>query len=81
MLLLSAGIGATPLLAMLHALVQAGSTREVWWMHGARNGAEHAFAAEVAPCSGSCPTPGATSSTVRRPPPTGWGWTTRIAVG
>jgi ferredoxin-NADP reductase/MOSC domain-containing protein YiiM/ferredoxin len=46
-LLLSAGIGATPLLAMLHALVQAGSTREIWWMHGARNSTEHAFAAEV----------------------------------
>jgi ferredoxin-NADP reductase/ferredoxin len=46
-LLLSAGIGATPLLSMLHALVQAGSTREVWWLHGARNSTEHAFAAEV----------------------------------
>jgi ferredoxin-NADP reductase/ferredoxin len=46
-LLLSAGIGATPLLSMLHALVRSGSTREVWWLHGARNGAEHVFAAEV----------------------------------
>ena len=46
-LLLSAGIGATPLVSMLHALVRSGSTREVWWLHGARNGAEHAFAAEV----------------------------------
>jgi ferredoxin-NADP reductase/ferredoxin len=46
-LLLSAGIGATPLLSMLHGLVRAGSTREVWWLHGARNGAEHVFADEV----------------------------------
>jgi ferredoxin-NADP reductase/ferredoxin len=46
-LLLSAGIGATPLVSMLHALVQAGSTREIWWLHGARNSTEHAFAAEV----------------------------------
>jgi ferredoxin-NADP reductase/MOSC domain-containing protein YiiM/ferredoxin len=46
-LLLSAGIGATPLLSMLHALVRSGSTRDVWWLHGARNGAEHVFAAEV----------------------------------
>lgn len=47
--LLSAGIGATPLLAMLHSLAVAGraSTREVWWCYGARNGREHAFAAEV----------------------------------
>jgi ferredoxin-NADP reductase/MOSC domain-containing protein YiiM len=46
-LLLSAGIGVTPVLAMLHALVHAGSSREVWWLHGARNGAEHPFAAEI----------------------------------
>ena len=46
-LLLSAGIGATPVLAMLHTLARTGSTREVWWLHGARNGREHPFAAEV----------------------------------
>ena len=45
--LLSAGIGATPVLAMLHALADERSEREVWWIHGARNGREHAFAAEV----------------------------------
>jgi MOSC domain-containing protein YiiM/ferredoxin-NADP reductase len=45
--LLSAGIGVTPVLAMLHALAAAGSTREIWWLHGTRNGREHAFAAEV----------------------------------
>ena len=46
--LLSAGIGATPVLAMLQALAAEGSLREIWWIHGARNRAEHAFAAEVA---------------------------------
>jgi len=46
-LLLSAGIGATPVLAMLHALVQADTGREVWWLHGARNSAEHVFVAEA----------------------------------
>jgi ferredoxin-NADP reductase len=46
-LLVSAGIGATPVLSMLHALVQTGSRREVWWLHGARNSAEHVFAAEA----------------------------------
>jgi ferredoxin-NADP reductase/MOSC domain-containing protein YiiM len=45
--LLSAGIGATPVLAMLHALAQQRSGRQVWWLHGARNGTEHPFAAEV----------------------------------
>jgi ferredoxin-NADP reductase/MOSC domain-containing protein YiiM/ferredoxin len=46
-LLVSAGVGATPVLAMLQALAQAHSDREVWWLHGARNGVEHSFAAEV----------------------------------
>ena len=32
--LLSAGIGATPVLAMLHALAAARSTRQVLWLHG-----------------------------------------------
>lgn len=45
--LLSAGIGATPVLAMLHALSAEASTREVWWLHGTRNGREHVFAAEA----------------------------------
>ena len=45
--LLSAGIGLTPVLAMLHALAASRSRREVWWIHGARNRAEHVFAAEV----------------------------------
>jgi ferredoxin-NADP reductase len=46
-MLLSAGIGATPVLAMLHALAASASPREVWWLHGARNGRSHCFAAEV----------------------------------
>jgi ferredoxin-NADP reductase/MOSC domain-containing protein YiiM len=44
--LLSAGIGATPVLAMLHSLSCAASRRKVWWIYGARNGAEHPFAKE-----------------------------------
>ena len=46
-LLVSAGIGATPLIAMLHVLAVDRSQREVWWIHGAHNGSEHPFAAEV----------------------------------
>lgn len=45
--LLSAGIGATPVLAMLHALAAAGSTRQILWLHAARDGQHHPFAAEV----------------------------------
>jgi len=45
--LLSAGIGATPVLAMLHALAAAFSTRQILWLHGARDRQHHPFAAEV----------------------------------
>jgi ferredoxin-NADP reductase/MOSC domain-containing protein YiiM len=45
--LLSAGIGATPVLAMLHALADAHSTRPVLWLHAARDRNHHPFAAEV----------------------------------
>jgi ferredoxin-NADP reductase/MOSC domain-containing protein YiiM len=45
--LLSAGIGATPVLAMLHALASARSTRQVLWLHAARDRQHHPFAAEV----------------------------------
>lgn len=44
---LSAGIGATPVLAMLLALAAAKSPRQVWWLHGARDRGEHPFAEEV----------------------------------
>jgi len=45
--LLSAGIGVTPVLAMLHVLAAEASRREIWWLHGTRNGREHPFAAEA----------------------------------
>jgi ferredoxin-NADP reductase/MOSC domain-containing protein YiiM len=45
--LLSAGIGATPVLAMLHALAKEHSTRQIYWLHAARDGKHHPFAAEV----------------------------------
>lgn len=45
--LLSAGIGATPVLAMLHALAGQSSTRPVWWLYGTRNSEAHPFAREV----------------------------------
>ncbi|WP_093782239.1 MOSC and FAD-binding oxidoreductase domain-containing protein [Actinacidiphila guanduensis] len=44
--LVSAGVGVTPVLAMLHELAHERSGREVWWLHAARDGSEHAFAQE-----------------------------------
>jgi ferredoxin-NADP reductase/MOSC domain-containing protein YiiM len=45
--LLSAGIGVTPVLAMLCALAAARPTRRVFWLHAARDREHHPFAAEV----------------------------------
>jgi ferredoxin-NADP reductase/MOSC domain-containing protein YiiM len=44
--LLSAGVGATPVMSMLHALAAEQSQREIWWIYGARNRVEHPFAEE-----------------------------------
>src|SRR5215470_2854647 len=41
--LLSAGVGVTPVLAMLHALAAGKSSHPVWWLYGARNRDEHPF--------------------------------------
>jgi ferredoxin-NADP reductase/MOSC domain-containing protein YiiM len=46
-LLISAGIGVTPVLSMLHELAAARSTREIWWIHGARRPQEQPLAAEA----------------------------------
>src|SRR5580704_12096204 len=45
-LLISAGVGATPVLAMLHALAAAKSTRDIWWLYSSRRRADEPFAAE-----------------------------------
>jgi len=46
--LLSAGIGITPLLAMLKALAtgERKDSRELWWIHSARCGTQYSFAEE-----------------------------------
>ncbi|RPE02301.1 NO-inducible flavohemoprotein [Candidatus Pantoea deserta] len=46
--LISAGVGVTPTLAMLHALAEQNHAAPVTWLHAAENGAQHAFADEVA---------------------------------
>ncbi|WIX82729.1 2Fe-2S iron-sulfur cluster-binding protein [Amycolatopsis carbonis] len=45
--LLSAGAGVTPVLAMLHGLTAEEPEREVWWIHTARTAADQAFGSEV----------------------------------
>jgi ferredoxin-NADP reductase/MOSC domain-containing protein YiiM/ferredoxin len=54
-LLISAGIGVTPVLAMLHALGEEHFDREIWWLHSARNRREHSFAAEAQALLASLP--------------------------
>ncbi|MFF5030038.1 MOSC domain-containing protein [Streptomyces collinus] len=44
--LASAGIGVTPVLAMLHRLAADRDPRPLWWIHTAHDRAHHAFAAE-----------------------------------
>jgi len=44
--LLSAGVGVTPVLAMLHALAAEKSSHPVWWLYGTRNREEHPFREE-----------------------------------
>ena len=46
-LLVSAGIGITPVLAMLHELAASRSEREVWWIHAARGPQDDPLAAEA----------------------------------
>src|SRR5215467_13433574 len=46
LVLLSVGIGATPVMSMLHQLAAERAQREVWWIYGARNRANHPFAQE-----------------------------------
>lgn len=45
--LLSAGVGVTPVLAMLHALADTGSGREIWWLYTTRDADTYAFGREV----------------------------------
>ena len=54
-LLVSAGIGVTPVLAMLHQLAKQRSEREIWWLYGARGPGEHPFASEASALLDSLP--------------------------
>jgi len=47
LLLLSAGIGLTPVLGMLNELADARSERDVWWVHSTRRPGDYALADEA----------------------------------
>ena len=57
--LLSAGVGITPMVAMLnglsHRVLCCGKQRDVWFIHGARNSREQAFRAYLKEFSSACP--------------------------
>jgi ferredoxin-NADP reductase/MOSC domain-containing protein YiiM len=46
-ILVSAGIGVTPVLAMLHALAEARSTRAVWWLYTTHGPSSYPLADEA----------------------------------
>jgi nitric oxide dioxygenase len=45
--LMNAGVGPTPMISMLNAIVASGAGRPVWFIHGPRNGREHAMGRHV----------------------------------
>jgi nitric oxide dioxygenase len=45
--LLSGGVGLTPMISMLEHVVRTGSGRPLWYIHGAENGRVHAMGAHV----------------------------------
>jgi hypothetical protein len=47
LVLVSVGVGLTPMMAMLHRLAQQNTGRQVWFVHGARNGRHHALSQET----------------------------------
>ncbi len=55
LVLVSAGVGVTPMVSMLHAVADANDGRPVRFVHGARDGRSHALAEEVRGLVGSRP--------------------------
>ncbi len=45
--LISAGVGITPMMSLLHALAEEDGERPVWFIHGAKDGAHHLLASET----------------------------------
>jgi uncharacterized protein len=45
--LISAGVGITPMMSLLHELAEEGGERPVWFIHGASDGARHVLSKET----------------------------------
>jgi len=45
--LLSAGVGLTPMISMMNAIAESGTGRPAWFIHGTRDGRDHALGAHV----------------------------------
>jgi uncharacterized protein len=54
-ILISNGVGITPMIAMAKAAVRLNSLRQIWFLHGARDGSSHAFRDEINALSASNP--------------------------
>jgi ferredoxin-NADP reductase len=54
-ILVSAGVGITPVMAMAHALATARIQRQTWWLHTTQSQATLGFADEIATVLGSLP--------------------------
>ncbi len=53
--LLSGGVGLTPVMSMLKSIVASGSGRGVWYVHGAENGRVHAMRAHARELAAKAP--------------------------
>ncbi len=56
LVLVSAGVGVTPMMSILRAIVVEDGDRSVWFVHGVRDGLYHPFAQEVRDLSADRPT-------------------------
>jgi nitric oxide dioxygenase len=53
--LLSGGVGLTPMMSMLETIVRSGSGQPVWYVHGAENGRVHAMGAHARALAAQAP--------------------------
>ncbi|MGD8165603.1 MOSC domain-containing protein [Herbiconiux sp. P16] len=68
-LLVSAGVGVTPVISMLRGLAEAGSEREIWWIQAARTPDDQVFAREAGDYLSRLPNAHAVTFYTRYPTP------------